>query len=198
MPDRIKDSDRSTEIQQSFDRAAGGLGLRLEPAPGSGEVRHIGKAYGFRVVTDVDTVDSPPPIGEADDAAITAVITGAASLTPDQVLSRWRDYYNDPAEVVGRNFLAQMNEREIRKWEKSAKLAQMLQEYPPFSPRQVRITDLRIVYVDDVRAAVTYHVEEQFQNGKAGAGNASALLARLDAGWRILVFTSHEMIAQVE
>src|SRR5436305_1293547 len=100
MPNRIEDADRSTEIQRSFDRVAGELGLRLEPAPGSGEVRHIGKAYGFRVVTDVDTVDSPAPIGAADDAAITEVITGAASLAPDQVLARWRDYFNDPAEVV--------------------------------------------------------------------------------------------------
>jgi len=198
MPERVKDPDRSTEVQKSFDRAADRLGLRLEPALSPGEVRHIGAFFAFSNTTDVGVAASPPPIGSADDAAIAAVVSGAASLLPDQVLGRWQDYYNDPTDVVGRNFLTRMDHKGIRKWEKSRKVARMLKEYPPFSPRKAEITDLRIVYVGDVRAAVTYHIEERFQNGKVAAGNASALLVKLEAGWRIVVLTSDVLIDRGE
>jgi hypothetical protein len=198
MPDHVTDSDRSKQVQQSFDRVADRLGLRLEPAAGSGKVRQIGYAFAFGIFEALQTVHTPPPIGDADDAAVTAVLTGAASLASDQVLSRWREYYHDPAEAVGPNFLSRMDEAGLRHWEQSPKLAQTLADYPPFSPRQVQITNLRIVYVGDVRAAVTYHLEERFQNGKAGAGNASALLVKTEAGWRILVFTSDQLVDEGE
>lgn len=196
MSDRDPVSEREANTQQAFDRQAGSLGLRQEPAPAAGEVRTVGEAFFivFGKTVDVDTLDMAPAVGAADDADIQAVLNGAYSQQPADVEDHWRDFYHDPFEAVGRDFIVRMDEKAIKKWARSPELAQRLQDHPPFNPRQVTISSLNIVYIGNVRAAATYHVQESFQNAQVAAGNAMALMVKLEnLGWRILIITKEEM-----
>lgn len=198
MSDRDTVSEHEANLQQAFDRVAGDLGLRPEPAPGQGEIRTVGEAFfaalAFRKVVDVDTDPTTPPVGAGDDEAIQAILNGAYSQAPADLKKSWQSFYHDPFEAVGRSFIVRMNGTAIRKWLRSPELAQRLKEYPPFHPRQVQITNVNIVYIGNVRAAVTYHVQETFRNGVVAAGNSMALVVKLqDRGWRILIITKEEM-----
>lgn len=196
MSDRDSVSEREAEVQQAFDRQAGSLGLRPEPAPGAGEVRTVGEAFflAFKKIVDMDTDPAAPPVGAADDTAIQSILNGAYALTPAALKTQWKNFYHDPFEAVGRDFIVRMNTHTIRKWAKSDGLAERLQQYPPFDPRQVQITNVNIVYIGNVRAAVTFHLQETFQNGTVAAGNSLALLVKLRTlGWRILIITKEEL-----
>jgi hypothetical protein len=193
MPDRNPVSERDVTVQQAFDRQAGDLGLRLEPAPGSGEVRSIGEAFFFGKTEEYDTPQAAPPVGAADDAEIHSLLNTALSLTPEQLVQSWRDYYADPFQAVGESWTTRMDEKKIKKWFKSPELAQWLQDFPIFTPRQVQLTNIDIVYIADLRAAVNYHVQENYQNNTVAAGNGSVLLIKLDGlGWRILIITKQD------
>jgi hypothetical protein len=196
MPHRDPFPEREAQVQQAFDRVAGDLELRPEPPPAHGEVRTIGAAF-FIVLgntVEVNTLDVAPPVGASDDAEIQAVLTAAYSVTPEQMEDNWRDFYHEPFEAVGRDFIARMDQPAIRKWARSPELAQHLQNFPPFNPRQVQITNVNITYIGTVRAAVTYHVQETFQNSQVAAGNALALMVKVEGlGWRILITTKEEM-----
>lgn len=196
MPDRDSVPEHEANVQQAFDRVAGELGLRPEPAPGPGEVRTVGELFfiAFHKIVDVETDPAAPPVGAADDAAIQAVLNGSYSHIPADLKNNWQSFFHDPFEAIGRTFIVRMDGKAIRKWVKSPELAQRLQEYPPFNPRHVQITNVNIVYIGNVRAAVTYHVQEDFQNSTVAAGNSLVLMVKLqNLGWRILIITKEEM-----
>lgn len=196
MPDRDSVPEREADVQQAFDRQAGDLGLRPEPAPGAGEARNVGEAFflAFKKIVDMDTDPAAPPVGANDDASILSILNGAYSLTPTALKTQWKNFFHNPFEAVGRDFIVRMNAHTIRKWANSDELAERLQQYPPFDPRQVQITNVNTVYIGNVRAAVTYHIQETFQNGTVAAGNSLALLVKLRTlGWRILVITKEEL-----
>lgn len=193
MPDRDPVSERDVTVQQAFDRQAGDLGFRLEPAPGSGAVRSIGEAFFFGTTEEYDTPAAAPPVGAGDDAAIHTLLNEAFALTPPQLAENWRDYYADPFQAVGESWTARMDHKKIKKWLKSDELEQWLEAFPIFTPRQVQLTNVTIVYLGNLRAAVTYHVSENYQNNTTAAGNGAAILIKLDElGWRILVITKQD------
>ncbi|HEX6902305.1 MAG TPA: hypothetical protein VF789_21485 [Thermoanaerobaculia bacterium] len=190
MSDRNPVPAREADLQQAFDRQAGSLGLRLEPAPGSGAVRSIGEAFFFGTTEDYDVPEAPPAVGAADDAEIQTLLNEAFVLTPQQLAADWRDYYADPFQAVGESWTTRMDDKKIKKWLKSPELAQWLQDFPIFTPRQVLLSNITILYLGNVRAVVTYHVQETYQNATVAAGNGAAIVIKLDGlGWRILVIT---------
>jgi hypothetical protein len=192
MSDRDSISEREAEIQQAFDRQADSLGLRLEPVPGSGEVRSIGEAFFFGTTEDYDIPQDPPPVGAADDAAIQSLLNAAFALTPEQLAEDWQDYYADPFQAVGESWTTRMDNKKIKKWLRSDELEQWQEDFPIFTPRQVQLTNVNIVYLGDVRAVVTYNVSEDYQNNTTASGNGAAIVIKLDLGWRILVITKQD------
>ena len=44
--------------------------------------------------------------------------------------------------------------------------------------------------MSSVRASATYTCKEDFQNGQVKVNNCTAILLKLDAGWRITVVTT--------
>lgn len=185
---------RRDRAQQAFDRAAEGLDLKLErsSSPGKTEgddVRIVGTAYAavMAKATQFDLMDSPPPVGAADDAAITAVITTYESLSPEDLVQQWTQLALDPHVAIADTWYKALDKKDFRHWLRSDELAQMQQDYPPFTPRHVQITNLNIVYIGDARAVATYHLHEEFTNNKVAAGNSAASLAKLEGGqWRIV------------
>jgi hypothetical protein len=198
-------SGREDRMQEAFDQAAEGLGLELErPSSGHGgdDVKPpFSDAYMlfcFRGHSQVDSepMPSPPPVGSEDDAAIAEVINGFESLAPVEFAESWQQYATDPYVAVADGRVAKIDHEELRDWLGSDELRAILEEYPLFSPRRVQVGELRIVYLGRVRAVATYHVQEEFTNGRVVAGNGSASLFKLEGGrWRIVII--HERTRDV-
>lgn len=185
---------RQDRVQQAFDRAAEGLDLKLErSSPGdqtSGDdVRIVGTAFiaAMAKATQFDLMDSPPPVGASDDAAIGAVITTYESLSHEDLAEQWKQLALDPHVAIADTWFKALDKKDFRHWLRSDELEQAHQAYPPFSPRHVQVTNLNVVYIGDARAVATYHLQEEFTNGKVAAGNSAASLAKLEGGqWRIV------------
>jgi hypothetical protein len=185
---------RQDRAQQAFDRVAEGLDLRLERSSSNGntageDVRIVGTAYAavMAKATQFDLMDSPPPVGASDDAAITAVITAYESLSPEDLTQQWQQFALDPHLAIADTWFKALDKKDFRHWMRSEELAQAQQDYPPFTPRHVQITNVNIVYIGDARAVATYHLQEDFTNGKVAAGNSAASLAKLEGSqWRIV------------
>jgi hypothetical protein len=182
---------REDRVQQAFDRAADGLGLRLEPVSareGGDDVRIVGTAFvAFNKSIDYELMESPPPVGAADDTAITSILMAYETVSPADLAQNWRQYATDPHIAVADGWVAQVTDKTFRKWLRSDEYEEWTEEYPMFSPRHVQVTNLNIVYIGRVRAVVTYHLQEEFTNGTVAAGNGSASLFKLEGGqWRIV------------
>lgn len=189
-----RDEGRDERLQQAFDRAAAGLDLRLERSPlhDSDDIRVVGTAFvaetdeGLAHATQFDLMESPPPVGAADDAAISALLTSYESQSPEDLVANWRQYATDPHVVLGEGWMSFVDKKDYHHFLRSDELAHANQEFPPYSPRHVTITNLNVVYIRDTRASVTYHLQEEYTNGKVAAGNSAAWLVKLSGGeWRI-------------
>lgn len=181
------------DLQQEFDRAAGDLGLGLEPKlPSADETVTIGMAVAiFSRTVDVKVDTAPPPVDSADDDAIKHLIHGYEALDPSIFKAQWRKYATDPHMGVGLSWVGLVNEHAIDRWLETKALANVMAEYPPHSPRKLQLNDLRIMYIGDTRAVATYQVEEEYTNGRpATMANHSCILFRVEkVGWRIAVAT---------
>jgi hypothetical protein len=114
------------------------------------------------------------------------MIQGWEQLDPNDAGERWREFATDPFVGVGRGAVGIMDDQAYRKWRESAELKQDLAEFPPYSPRRIRISNLRRVFVGNTTAAVTYSVEEEYQNGKVRVTNAGAMALKIDQKtWKI-------------
>lgn len=192
-------SHREEQVQKAFDDAAEGLGLRLEGGPqpsGEPSPRIVGTAFvAFGKSLDAELMASPPQVGDTDDAAITAVINDYESLDPADLARHWRRYATDPHIAIADGWIASVSEQDFDRWLESSDLEEWMQEYPPFSPRRVQITNVHIVYIGKARAVVTYHIQEESANGKVAAGNGSASLFKMQDGqWRIT--TVHKRVKE--
>jgi hypothetical protein len=180
-------------LQEAFDRLAGSLDLRLEPAAGCREeTRSIGIAAAVihQMVTAEPEENALSP-GKRDDEQIEALLTGYEELTPAKFVESWRDYATDPHAGVGPSWVGRCDQEALDYWLGKKELAEALEYYPPYFPdRKIRILDLRIVYIGDTRAVATYHLEEDHPNGRITAGNVALILIKTrQAGWRIIVAT---------
>jgi hypothetical protein len=68
-----------------------------------------------------------------------------------------------------------------------------MEEFPPYSPRRIRISQLRVTYVGRTTAVVTYSAEEDYQNGKIRVTNAGVMALKIDdSTWKIAAETIPE------
>ena len=183
----------SSDLQQEFDREAGDLGLSLEgKLPSAEETVTVGVAIAFfsRAV-DIKVPTAPPPVDSTDDDAIKALVHGYEALDPTIFKDQWRRYATDPHMGVGLSWVGLVNEHAIDRWLATKALANATAAYPPHSPRKIQLNDLRIMYIGDTRAVVTYQVEEEYTNGRPPTlANHSCILFRVEkVGWRIAVAT---------
>lgn len=180
------DHDQENTLQQAFDGMAGDLGLRLEP-PGCGE-RTVGAAFVCIPLLGYDLVNVNQGTGQQDDQQIQSLIQGAESIPWNQFAQQWTNIYANPHMALTNEGLVRVDQPVIHHWMGSPEFADYLQKYPPFSPRQVQVTQLQVVYVGGDRASATYRVTEQFTNNKQLAGNGAMHLAKIQSvGWRIVV-----------
>ena len=184
----MSDQEREASLQQAFDEVAGGLDVRLEPA--SRRARTVGVAIAIAPMVEFDLEDAPPPAEHVDDQAIKSLIQERETLSPTDFQQQWRDQAHDPHIGVTLEGIAQVDQQAIDAWLASDKFAEFLALYPPYSPRRIKISQVRIVYIGRTRACATYRVREQYTNGKVLAGNVAVILAKIDnVGWRIVVST---------
>lgn len=180
------DHDNENSLQQAFDGMAGDLGLRLEPAD-SGE-RTVGAAFVCIPLVDYDLVKVSKPTDSDDDTEIQSLIQGAESLPWPQFAQQWKNFYANPHMSLTNEGIVRTDQPVIDHWMAHGKFADYIQKYPPFSPRQVQVTQIQTVYVGGDRANATYRVTEQFTNGKQLAGNGAVMVVKIKkVGWRIAV-----------
>jgi hypothetical protein len=185
---------RAARAQKAFDRAAEGLDLKLEhssshDAKDGDDVRIVGTAFiaALAKAVQFDIIDSPPPVGASDDAAIAAVITTYESLDPEDLVEQWKQLAIDPHVAIADGWFKAIDKKDFRHWLRSDEWEEAQQECPMFSPRHVQVTSVNIVYIGDTRAVATYHLQEEFTNGVVAAGNSAASLAKLEGGqWKIV------------
>src|SRR3954447_5659583 len=181
-----------SDLQQAFDRAAGDLDLRVEPTVSSPEETvTIGVAIAFfsRAV-DIRVDPQAPPVDASDDDAIKDLIHGYESLDPTIYRARWRHYATDPHIGIGLSWVGLVNEHAIDRWLETKALKDATAAYPPHSPRNLQLNDLRIMYIGDTRAVATYQVEEKYKNDLTTMASYSCILFKVHkVGWRIAVAT---------
>jgi hypothetical protein len=193
MSDPNRESLPSDEenLRKAFEEAAPDLGLRLE-RPGCGDdTRVVGVAFAiFQSLLEVDLDKAPRAMAGEDDEAIAAALSGYEQADPPTFAKTWRQYAADPHIGMGAHWVGLVDEAAVDHWLGSDELARASRSYPSCTPRRIKISDLRIVYIGGTRASATYHVEEEFENGRRSAGNVSALLFNVKGdGWRIAVIT---------
>lgn len=196
--DRRRENERSSSLQQAFAAQAEDLGLPAESVCDP-DTRAIGIAFAMfkkSVEVNVATPTAVAPGGayagqdSSSDAAITSVLQGYESLSPQTFGAEWRNYATDPHMGVGTSWVGTVDDDAVAHWLKSDALAKAIAAFPPYSPRRVTLQNVQIVYIGFARAAATYRVEEQHANGQTSAGNAAAVLLNVaGAGWRIAVVT---------
>lgn len=190
MSGEWKDSqrERAERLQEAFNEAAAELDLRLDPAAGS-DPRCIGVAFIILPFVAYDLDDSESPAGHADDESISNVVHRLETMTVAQFhAGEWRNYAYDPHVSVTATGLGKIDQAAVEEWLASPEFQEYLQEYPPKTPRDVKIQQLKVVYLGQHQAAATYRVVETFANGKVTAGNSAMMLGEMkNVGWRAVV-----------
>ena len=182
---RGSDPDR-TERQRAFEEMADELGLGLEHTSFEvGEHTDLGLLLGPAAspVTEFTTVPTAEPPGEDEDAAIEQVIRGWEALEPAHFGDQFGNFAIDPFVLIGTDGLGAV--------ESGDGFEGRLADYPLHSPRQMEVTDIQVVHIGGSRAAATYTVDETYTDGTRIHSNAVAVLAKLGAGWRIVIATDH-------
>ena len=178
------DHQRAEKLREALASVADQIPLETE-ASGAARMQTFGAAFAMasKMVSVspgavVDSVQEGDPIEE--------LVTRWESLSPEEMESSWRDYTTDPYVGFGEGWVGKVDQAAIDHWIGSDELKTALADYPIYSPRKVKIENLRVVHLGADRAAATYRVEEEHTNGKVTAGNALAVLMLDGGGWKIV------------
>lgn len=187
--------ERDTEMQARFDEAA--VDLDLELADSDDERCSVGVAIVPVVPSDpvayAGRLPNPPKFNDDDKARIREIITEFESVHPDNLLDVWKSLATEPFVAVGSHWVMPLDRDVIRRGLESSEFAAQQILFPPCRPRRnVEITDWNMVHLGRTKTVVTYHVKEEYQNGKTFAGNSAAVLMKTsEAEWKITVYTKH-------
>ena len=164
--------------------------LTLEEAALPDEVCAVGVAFAaFSPQLAVKTAD-PEAVDDGDDEAIEDLIARFEAMDPETFLRDWKRYAAEPYVGVGNHWVGIIDEANVKHWFESENLARARASFPPFSPRRITVSNVSIVYLEPTRAVVTYHVEEEYRNGRVTAGNTCSIVMKTaDEGWKIVVNT---------
>lgn len=182
------------ELQARFDEQAGELGLAAEAGklPAS-EVRLVGIAgAAVHSVLSVERKLPPRPADDEDRTQIAEVIELFESIHPDELLLHWKRYATNPYVAVGNTRVALIQDDGFAAFLDSDAFKQTLELFPPFKPRKLEVSSPEIVFLSPVRASATYTCKEEFRNGQMKVNNCTAVLLKLDTGWRITVVTTRD------
>jgi hypothetical protein len=182
------------ELQARFDEQAGDLGLAAETGrvPAS-EVRLVGiAAAAVHSVLAVERKLPPRPADDADRTEIAQVIGDFESIHPDELLLHWKRYATNPYVAVGNTQVALVREDGFAAFLAGDAFKETLKLFPPFKPRKLEVSRPEIVFLSPVRASATYTCKEEFRNGRVKVNNCTAILLKLDTGWKVTVVTTRD------
>lgn len=164
--------------------------LTLEEDSLPDEVCAVGVAFAiFSPQLAVETAD-PEAVDQGDDDAIEDLIIKFESMNPETFIEEWKRYAAEPYVGVGNHWVGIIDEANVKHWFESENLARARESFPPFSPRRITVSNVRIMYLEPTRAVVTYHVEEEYRNGRVTAGNTCSIVMKTaHEGWKIVVNT---------
>jgi len=164
--------------------------LTLEETKLPDEVCAVGIAFAtFSPQLAVETAD-PEAVDAGDDAAIEDIIARFEAMDPETFIRDWKSYAAEPYVGVGNHWVGLIDEANVKHWFESDNLARARVSFPPFSPRKITVSKVSIVHLEPTRAVVTYHVEEEYRNGRVTAGNTCSIVMKTArAGWKIVVNT---------
>lgn len=164
--------------------------LTLEERPPAEEVCAVGVAFAFFSPQVAVNTAAAEAVDAGDDEAIEELITRFESMDPETFIRDWRRYAVEPYVGVGNHWSGIIDEATVQHWYGSEDLAKARVSFPPFSPRKITVSNTHIVYLEATRAVVTYHVEEEYRNGRVTAGNTCSIVMKTaEAGWKIVVNT---------
>ena len=179
------------DVSSAFARLADSLPFELRyDAFETGEHTDIGLFAGplASPVMNFAVTHSQAPLNQNDDQAIESVVRGWESLEPSAYKGSFEEFANDPYLLIGAGSVGQVEGGSMGTNEE---FESVLQSYPVYSPRRSTVSNVQIVHIGGRRAAVTYVVSEEYTNGSSYQGNAVAVLAKLQQGWRIVIATDH-------
>lgn len=164
--------------------------LTLEEHPPAEEVCAVGVAFAFFSPQVALNTARSEAVDATDDQAIEELITRFESMDPETFIRDWRRHAAEPYVGVGNHWVGLIDEANVKYWYESADLAKARVGFPPFSPRKITVSNTNIVYLEPTRAVVTYHVEEEYRNGRVTAGNTCSIVMKTaEDGWKIVVNT---------
>lgn len=188
-------ANRDARLQAEFAAAADGLSLPLETTDEQERC-----AIGIALIPIVPStpiihtgrVPEVSPYGKDDDVSIREIIKRWESVSAFDLLEAWRELATEPFVAVGDHWVTSLDLGIIKQGLESQQFAAQQIDYPPYEPRKVTVSKLKIVHIGHTKAVATYQVQEEYRNGKVFAGNSAAVLMKHpNLEWRITVFTKH-------
>jgi len=188
--------ENQREKRRAFEQMASELGFTLHHTSFDvGEHTDIGLFAGplASPVMDFDPEPSVAASGgdlsKGADKKIKKCVRGWESLAPKKYASSYTDFANESYLLICGEGIGHVDGS--TGIEGNDAFAQTLACYPVYKPRKVKVKGFQITHIGGNRAVATYTVSEKFTNGTKFTGNAVAVLAKLEQGWRIIIATDH-------
>ena len=191
---RREAAPETRRMQEAFDQQADGLGLgAAAPATERSTGRMVGIAgVGTHSLVEYEHHEPPTPHGPRDAEAIEEVVTEFESLHPRDFLREWHRIATNPYVGIGETHMGTIEQEKLSTYFDSEEFKETLRLFPPFEPRKMTISEMKIVFIGLTRACATYRAEEEFQNGKVKVDNCAAILVELDDGWKVTAVTTKD------
>lgn len=193
-PDSTHSAENENRLNQAFENAADSLDLELEADSGP-EIETFGIAMmPANTTPHVASYDSGPTgpgiAGSEEEEKIEDLIKAWESTEPDDIPTAWPAMAIDPFFAVGPDWVAKLDGQVLADGHASAEYAQELQNYPPKSPRDVKVNQIDISFEGQNRAVATYRFRETLADGRKFRGNSAMIVVRNPASeWKVLIMT---------
>jgi hypothetical protein len=182
-------------MQQDFEAQAEDLGL--VSGGDASRPRRMSQMVGIALagthsLVEMDRKTKAAAVGQSDREVIAETIKKFEGLHPDELMVEWKRYATNPYVAVGESMMGTVHEDGVEEFMNRKAFQDTLKAFPPFKPRKLEVSNIEIMFIGDLRAAATYRVSEEFQNGERKVDNCAAILMRLETGWRIAAVTTKD------